>query len=79
MVCATPCTLHVPPGKHTVAIVLSGYEIERHEFTVGNGPAELAPIQLQAAHGTLMLTSVPDGAAVFDQRSTYQLLHAGAN
>jgi len=64
MSCATPCTLHVSPGRHTVAIVLSGYEIERREFTVGNGPMELTPIQLQAAHGTLMLTSIPDGAAV---------------
>jgi hypothetical protein len=64
MSCATPCTLQVPPGRHTVALVLSGYEIERREFTVGNGPLELTPIQLQAAHGTLMLTSIPDGAAV---------------
>ena len=31
---------------------------------MGNGPLELTPIQLQAAHGTLMLTSIPDGAAV---------------
>ena len=64
MACVTPCTLRVPPGKHSVAMVLSGYEIERHDFTVGNGPTELPPMQLQAAHGTLWLNSVPDGAAV---------------
>ena len=73
MVCATPCTLHVLPGRHTVAIVLSGHEIERREFTVGNGPLELTPIQLRAAQGTLMLTSVPSGAAVLinGQRTKY--------
>jgi hypothetical protein len=73
MACTTPCTLQVPQGKHAVAIVLSGYEIERREFTVGNGPAELTPIQLQVAKGTLMLTSVPDGAAVLinGQRTKY--------
>ena len=45
-------------------MVLSGYEIERHDLTVGNSPMELAPIQLQEAHGTLWLSSIPDGAAV---------------
>jgi serine/threonine-protein kinase len=64
MACVTPCTLHVPPGKHSVAMVLSGYEIERHDLTVGNSPMELAPIQLREAHGTLWLSSIPDGAAV---------------
>ena len=79
MACATPCTLHVPPGRHTVAMVLSGYEIERHEFTVGNGPMELAPIQLRAAHGTLMLTQCSGWRGGLDQRATHQVFHTGAD
>ena len=64
MACTTPCSLRVPQGRHTVVLTLPGYEIVRHEFTVGAAPLELTPIALQAAGGTLMLTSVPDGAAI---------------
>ncbi len=62
--CATPCTLRATAGKHTVAFALSGYQLERHEFNVGTSSLELAPVVLKAVRGTLMLTSVPTGAAV---------------
>jgi hypothetical protein len=62
--CTTPCALKAPSGKHLLMITLAGYEIERREFLVGNGPQELPPVVLRAAGGTLMLTSEPIGAAV---------------
>jgi hypothetical protein len=65
LVCTTPCSLRAAPGTHTLALSLPGYQIDRREFTVvGAGPMELTPVVLRRAGGTLMLTSVPDGAAI---------------
>jgi predicted Ser/Thr protein kinase len=64
LACSTPCSLRAAPGKHTLALTLPGYQIERREFTVGAGPMELTPVALRRAGGILMLTSVPDGAAI---------------
>jgi hypothetical protein len=64
LACSTPCSLRAAPGRHTLALTLPGYQIERREFTVGTGPMELTPVALRRAGGTLMLTSVPDGAAI---------------
>jgi serine/threonine-protein kinase len=63
-VCTTPCTLDAAPGRHNLSIVLGGYDVERREFSVGTGPLELPAIVLRAPGGTLMLTTVPDGATV---------------
>ena len=62
--CSTPCSLRAVPGRHTVGLAKPGYHIERREFTVGAGPLELTPVVLRPAGGTLMLTSVPKGAAI---------------
>lgn len=51
-------------GKHTLVVSLPGYQMERREFLVGNGPIELAPIILRSAAGTLMLTTEPAGATI---------------
>jgi hypothetical protein len=64
LACSTPCSLRAAAGRHTLALTLAGYQIERREFTVGTGPMELTPVALRRAGGTLMLTSVPDGAAI---------------
>ncbi|MCU1239127.1 MAG: serine/threonine protein kinase [Candidatus Solibacter sp.] len=62
--CPTPCTLKATPGRHTLTVAMPGYQIERREFQMGNGPQEMAPVILRAAGGTLMLTSDPVGAVV---------------
>ena len=62
--CTTPCSIDASPGRHTLAITLPGYQIERREIDVGSGPQELPAIVLHAPGGTLMLTSVPSGAAI---------------
>ena len=63
-VCSTPCSLKALPGRHILIVTMPGYQIERHEFQMGNGPQEMAPMILRTAGGTLMLTSDPVGATV---------------
>jgi serine/threonine-protein kinase len=62
--CSTPCSLHAAPGHHTISVVLSGYQLEHFDVEVGSGPMELPPIVLRATAGTLMLTTIPEGATV---------------
>ncbi|HKE22191.1 MAG TPA: protein kinase [Bryobacteraceae bacterium] len=62
--CTTPCSLDATPGRHTVAITMPGYQIEHREVNVGTAPLELPAVLLRAPSGTLMLTSVPIGAAI---------------
>ena len=62
--CFTPCSLKAFPGRHTISISMSGYELERRDVEVGTGPLELAPMILRGSYGTLMLSTVPEGAAV---------------
>jgi serine/threonine-protein kinase len=63
-VCTTPCTLDAAPGRHNISLALSGYQVERREFEVGSEPVELPAVVLRAPGGTLMLSSVPEGASV---------------
>ncbi len=63
-VCRTPCTLDAAPGRHNISIELTGYQSEQREFDLGPAPMELPAIVLRAPGSTLMLTSVPSGAAV---------------
>jgi hypothetical protein len=75
--CTTPCSLNAPPGNHTVAVTMSGYQIEHRYVTVGSAPLELPPIVLHATGGTLMLSSDPPGATVLvDGRRIDQLTPA---
>jgi len=62
--CTTPCSIDASPGRHTLALTLPGYQIERREIDVGSSPQELPAIVLHAPGGTLMLTTVPSGASV---------------
>jgi hypothetical protein len=62
--CSTPCSLHAAPGRHSVAVVLPGYQVEHVEVQVGSAPVELPPVVLRMSTGTLMLSTVPAGAAV---------------
>src|SRR5262249_30080207 len=70
--CKTPCSLDASPGRHVVSVVLPGYEVERREITLSSErEVELPIVVMRASGGTVMLTSVPPGAAVFvDGRST---------
>jgi serine/threonine-protein kinase len=63
-VCTTPCTLDAAPGRHNISLALPGYQVERREFEVASDPVELPAVVLRAPGGTLMLSSVPEGASV---------------
>lgn len=52
------------PGHHSIAITMAGYQVEHRDVDVGPGPLELPAIVLRGLSGTLMLTSVPSGAAI---------------
>ena len=62
--CKTPCTMDVPPGKHTLVVTLTGYQAERRDLDVGREPLEIPAVILRAVTGTLMLSSSPTGAAI---------------
>jgi serine/threonine-protein kinase len=63
-VCTTPCSVDAAPGRHTIAVTLDGYQTEYREVDVSTGPVEMTAVVLRARGGTLMLTSVPQGAKV---------------
>jgi hypothetical protein len=62
--CTTPCTLEAAPGRHSLEIGKSGYDLERRDVDVGSSAVELPAVILRSVHGTLMLSSDPAGAAV---------------
>ena len=62
--CTTPCTVDVAPGRHSVTLSLSGYQMERRELEVGSSPQEMPAVVLRPAGGTVWLTSEPSGATV---------------
>jgi serine/threonine protein kinase len=62
--CTTPCTMDVAPGRHTLILVMQGYQVERREFEVGHDPPEIPAVMLHAITGTLMLSSSPTGASI---------------
>jgi hypothetical protein len=62
--CVAPCSVDAAPGRHTVAVTMPGYQIERREVEIGTGGIELPPVILRPFGGTLMVTSEPTGAAI---------------
>jgi tRNA A-37 threonylcarbamoyl transferase component Bud32 len=63
-ICTTPCSVDAAPGRHLIAVSLDGFQPEHREVDVGTSPVELPAVILRAAGGTLMLTSIPNGATV---------------
>ncbi len=62
--CETPCTVQVVQGLHSISIRLDGYQEERREIRVGTETEEVPMISLRRAAGTLMLSTVPEGATI---------------
>jgi serine/threonine protein kinase len=62
--CATPCTMEVTPGLHSISIRLEGYQEERREIHIGSESQDVPLISLRRASGTLWLTTVPAGATI---------------
>ncbi len=62
--CSTPCSLAAAPGRHTISLVMPGYQVEHREVDVGSEPTELPVVILHAGQGTLWIVSTPSGAAI---------------
>ncbi len=62
--CTTPCTLEAAPGRHSLELAKSGYDVERRDVDVGSSGVELPAVVLRSVQGTLMLSSDPAGATV---------------
>ncbi len=62
--CSTPCSLDAPPGRHAISLTMQGYQPEQRDVDVGSRGAELPLVAMRASSGTLMLTSLPDGATI---------------
>jgi hypothetical protein len=62
--CKAPCSLDATPGRHTISITMPGYQIEHRDVDVESSPVETLPVVLRPLGGTLLLASVPAGAAI---------------
>jgi tRNA A-37 threonylcarbamoyl transferase component Bud32 len=62
--CKAPCSLDAQRGRHTIAITMPGYQIEHRDVDVESSPVETLPVILRPLGGTLLLASVPAGAAI---------------
>jgi len=63
--CKTPCMLNVMPGRHTVTLNQEGYQRESREIRISDSPIEVPMVNMRAHAGTLMVTSNPNGAAIY--------------
>ncbi len=60
--CNTPCTLPLPPGRHTLLATMQGFRNANRIFQV---PEESAMnISMERTGGTLSLTSTPTGSTI---------------
>jgi hypothetical protein len=60
--CQTPCSVTLPPGRHTLAVTLEGYRRTLRIFESPND-SEIF-INLDRANGTLVIRSNPAGATI---------------
>jgi serine/threonine-protein kinase len=61
--CKSPCSLQLPPGRHTATITLAGHRREMRIFDVSRQPLEMF-IPLTQLIGTVRVESVPPGASI---------------
>ena len=62
--CKAPCSLAAARGRHAIAITMPGYQIEHRDVDVESSAVEMLPVILRPLGGTLLLASVPEGAAI---------------
>jgi serine/threonine-protein kinase len=62
--CKAPCLLDATRGRHTISITMDGYQMEQREVDVESSPVETLPVVMRPLGGTLLLASVPAGAAI---------------
>jgi tRNA A-37 threonylcarbamoyl transferase component Bud32 len=60
--CATPCSLNLPLGRHTLTLRHDGYRETQRVFTLPNDPGLI--VSLEATMGTLNVVTNPAGLAI---------------
>ena len=60
--CTSPCTLSLPPGRHTLTVQAEGYGVARRIFNVPGDTALYVPLPRNT--GDVVLTSIPSGAGI---------------
>jgi len=63
MKCTSPCSVKLPPGRHTLSAALGGYRTE-HRIVEVTGPLEVF-VNLRQQTGTVRVESTPPGAQIF--------------
>jgi tRNA A-37 threonylcarbamoyl transferase component Bud32 len=61
--CLTPCSIPAKPGRHTVMVTQAGHFPDRRDVDVTRDPLALS-VALRPIVGTVMINTVPPGAAV---------------
>lgn len=67
--CQSPCIVPLPPGRHTLAAEMKGFDTARRIFNVP-GEKELT-IALSQSMGVLLVTTEPSGSKVFVDGKQY--------
>ena len=62
LACTAPCTLELPPGRHTLAARSSGTNVARKIFNVPE--SREVTVVLPMNSGTLLVSSFPSGALI---------------
>ena len=63
--CETPCLILASPGLHIVSLTLANYQKEIRQIKVGDSRYDLPLITMHPDGGTLMISTVPQGANIF--------------
>ncbi len=67
--CASPCTLSLTNGRHTMTAELNGYTLARRIFTVPDDSSLF--VSLSKSMGTLIVTTIPTGSTIFVDGKSY--------
>jgi len=67
--CASPCTLQLPSGRHTLTAELEGYNLARRIFNVPEDNSVFVP--MAKSMGVLLVTSEPDRAMILVDGKDY--------
>ncbi|MCC6392161.1 MAG: PEGA domain-containing protein, partial [Bryobacterales bacterium] len=63
LMCTTPCEMTLPPGRHTLATVGSGYREQQRIFMMPDESSQV--IVMERAIGTVVIHTTPPGATIF--------------
>jgi hypothetical protein len=63
LMCTSPCEMTLPPGRHTLATIASGYREQQRIFMMPEESSQV--IVMERAIGTVVIHTTPPGAAIY--------------